>query len=287
MKCGGGEGGHNGLRSMSKSLGTKDYVRVRFGIGRPPGRQDPADYVLSDFSAAERKELEFLVDRAADVVEAVVVRGVEPTQNLYHGGLRRPGRVSDRDRRGVVCAVRCGVARPATRVAADGRGARIAARRRERAMGSPPMIDGAFARWLAARAGQALLGLRAELGFADAGRAEVGRRQGLARPDPYRAGAVAPGDAVLSEEDEGSRLAWAAEVSTGAVSRLTADRVWIIDPLDGTREFAEEGRSDWAVHVALWARRRAEPRTGWSPGRWRCRRSTGCWAPTTRRRTRR
>ncbi|MEV4541635.1 aminoacyl-tRNA hydrolase [Micromonospora echinaurantiaca] len=85
VKCGGGEGGHNGLRSMSKSLGTKDYVRVRFGIGRPPGRQDPADYVLSDFGAVERKELEFLVDRAADVVESVVTRGVEPTQNLYHG----------------------------------------------------------------------------------------------------------------------------------------------------------------------------------------------------------
>ncbi|GAB3851398.1 aminoacyl-tRNA hydrolase [Micromonospora andamanensis] len=85
VKCGGGEGGHNGLRSMSKSLGTKDYVRVRFGIGRPPGRQDPADYVLSDFGTVERKELDFLVDRAADVVESVVVRGVEPTQNLYHG----------------------------------------------------------------------------------------------------------------------------------------------------------------------------------------------------------
>lgn len=85
VKCGGGEGGHNGLRSMSKSLGTKDYVRVRVGIGRPPGRQDPADYVLSDFSAAERKELEFLVDRAADVVEAVVTRGLEWAQNAYHG----------------------------------------------------------------------------------------------------------------------------------------------------------------------------------------------------------
>ncbi|GIJ77271.1 peptidyl-tRNA hydrolase, PTH1 family [Micromonospora phaseoli] len=84
IKCGGGEGGHNGLRSMSKSLGTKDYVRVRFGIGRPPGRQDPADYVLSDFAQVERKELDFLVDRAADVVESVVTRGVEPTQNLYH-----------------------------------------------------------------------------------------------------------------------------------------------------------------------------------------------------------
>ncbi|MER7443264.1 MULTISPECIES: aminoacyl-tRNA hydrolase [Micromonospora] len=85
VKVGGGEGGHNGLRSMTKSLGTKDYVRVRFGIGRPPGRQDPADFVLSDFSAVERKELEFLVDRAADVVESVMTRGVEPTQNLYHG----------------------------------------------------------------------------------------------------------------------------------------------------------------------------------------------------------
>ena len=84
-KIGGGEGGHNGLRSMSRSLGTKDYVRVRFGIGRPPGRQDPADYVLSNFSAAEGKELEFLVDRAADVVEAVATRGLEWAQNAYHG----------------------------------------------------------------------------------------------------------------------------------------------------------------------------------------------------------
>jgi peptidyl-tRNA hydrolase, PTH1 family len=85
-KRGGGEGGHNGLRSMSKSLSSKEYARVRFGIGRPPGRQDPADYVLSDFSGAERKELEFLVDRAADVVEAVVLEGVEWAQNKYHGG---------------------------------------------------------------------------------------------------------------------------------------------------------------------------------------------------------
>jgi PTH1 family peptidyl-tRNA hydrolase len=83
-KIGGGEGGHNGLRSMSKSLGTKEYARVRFGIGRPPGRMDPADYVLSDFSASERKELDFLVDRAADMVESVVEYGVEPTQNRYH-----------------------------------------------------------------------------------------------------------------------------------------------------------------------------------------------------------
>jgi PTH1 family peptidyl-tRNA hydrolase len=86
MKLGGGEGGHNGLRSMTKSLSTKDYLRVRFGIGRPPGRQDPADYVLSDFSATERKELEFLVDRTADVVESITLKGLEPTQNAYHGG---------------------------------------------------------------------------------------------------------------------------------------------------------------------------------------------------------
>jgi PTH1 family peptidyl-tRNA hydrolase len=85
-KRGGGEGGHNGLRSMSKSLAAKEYARVRFGIGRPPGRQDPADYVLSDFAGAERKELDFLVDRAADVVEAVMLEGVEWAQNKYHGG---------------------------------------------------------------------------------------------------------------------------------------------------------------------------------------------------------
>src|SRR3982751_3487608 len=73
-KLGGGEGGHNGLRSMSKSLASKEYARVRFGIGRPPGRQDPADYVLSDFSAVERKELDFFVDRAVDAVEMVIER---------------------------------------------------------------------------------------------------------------------------------------------------------------------------------------------------------------------
>src|SRR5439155_10753 len=84
LKVGGGEGGHNGLRSMSRSLGSKEYVRARFGIGRPPGRQDPADYVLTDFSAAERKELEYLVDRTADAVEAVLATGLEAAQNTYH-----------------------------------------------------------------------------------------------------------------------------------------------------------------------------------------------------------
>src|SRR4051812_14863703 len=84
LKIGGGEGGHNGLRSLTKSLGSKDYLRVRIGIGRPPGRQDPADYVLQDFSAVERKELDFFVDRAADAVEMVIDQGLEAAQNRYH-----------------------------------------------------------------------------------------------------------------------------------------------------------------------------------------------------------
>lgn len=84
LKLGGGEGGHNGLRSISSSIGTRDYLRVRFGIGRPPGRQDPADFVLKRFSGAERKELEFAVDLAADAVEALLADGLEPTQNRFH-----------------------------------------------------------------------------------------------------------------------------------------------------------------------------------------------------------
>ena len=64
LKSGGGDNGHNGLRSMTASLGSRDYLRVRVGIGRPPGRQDPADYVLKDFSAAERKDRAFHVDPA-------------------------------------------------------------------------------------------------------------------------------------------------------------------------------------------------------------------------------
>jgi peptidyl-tRNA hydrolase, PTH1 family len=86
LKLGGGENGHNGLRSISKSLGTKDYQRVRFGIGRPPGRMDPADFVLRDFSATERKELAFAIDHCADAVEALVSLGLEAAQNVFHAG---------------------------------------------------------------------------------------------------------------------------------------------------------------------------------------------------------
>ncbi len=84
LKRGGGEGGHNGLRDMSKALGTKDYLRVRVGIGRPPGRMDAADYVLRDFAAAERKDLGWLVDAAADAVELLVTEGLEKAQLKFH-----------------------------------------------------------------------------------------------------------------------------------------------------------------------------------------------------------
>ena len=85
LKQGGGEGGHNGLRSVSKSLGSKDYLRVRLGIGRPPGRQDPADFVLKDFSKAERAELlPFLLDEGADAVEALIEVGLLDAQQRFH-----------------------------------------------------------------------------------------------------------------------------------------------------------------------------------------------------------
>ena len=85
LKIGGGDNGHNGLRSLTRSLGTREYVRVRFGIGRPPGRMDPADFVLRDFAPAERRELPLLVDRTADAVEAVVEEGLAAAQNTYNG----------------------------------------------------------------------------------------------------------------------------------------------------------------------------------------------------------
>ena len=85
VKLGGGDNGHNGLKSVTKSLGTRDYYRVRFGVGRPNGRQDPADWVLTDFSPVERKELPFHVDRTADAVESLLTDGLAITQNRFHG----------------------------------------------------------------------------------------------------------------------------------------------------------------------------------------------------------
>lgn len=84
VKRGGGEGGHNGLRDISKALGTKDYLRVRVGVGRPPGRMDTADYVLRDFGSAERKDLPFLLDEAADAVEMLIREGLTAAQQKFH-----------------------------------------------------------------------------------------------------------------------------------------------------------------------------------------------------------
>ncbi|MFF3565671.1 aminoacyl-tRNA hydrolase [Streptomyces sp. NPDC002574] len=83
LKKGGGDNGHNGLKSITKSLGP-DYLRVRCGIGRPPGRMQVADFVLKDFSGTERKELDWFVDRAADAVEALICEGLERAQGTYN-----------------------------------------------------------------------------------------------------------------------------------------------------------------------------------------------------------
>jgi len=84
LKLGGGDNGHNGLRSITAALGTREYYRVRFGIGRPPGRMDAAVYVLRDFSTAERKDLPLLVDRCADATETLITKGLAVAQNIYH-----------------------------------------------------------------------------------------------------------------------------------------------------------------------------------------------------------
>jgi PTH1 family peptidyl-tRNA hydrolase len=85
IKLGGGDNGHNGLRSVRAALGAGDFHRVRFGIGRPPGRMDPAVFVLKPFAASERADLPALIERAADAVEALVVDGLVYAQNHYNG----------------------------------------------------------------------------------------------------------------------------------------------------------------------------------------------------------
>jgi peptidyl-tRNA hydrolase, PTH1 family len=84
LKLGGGDNGHNGLKSLRRSLGSGEFHRLRVGIGRPPGRQDPADWVLRDFSPAERKELPLHIERAADAIEMLITDGLAAAQNTYN-----------------------------------------------------------------------------------------------------------------------------------------------------------------------------------------------------------
>lgn len=84
LKTGGGEGGHNGLRSVATALGTKDFQRVRIGIGRPPGRKDPAAFVLEPFTAAERAQVPTICEQAADATELLIDLGLEAAQNQVH-----------------------------------------------------------------------------------------------------------------------------------------------------------------------------------------------------------
>ena len=85
LKQGGGHGGHNGLRDAAKALGSPEFLRVRVGIGRPPGRQDPADFVLAPFSKTERETLPVLIQEAADAVELIAREGLLAAQNAVHG----------------------------------------------------------------------------------------------------------------------------------------------------------------------------------------------------------
>ena len=84
VKVGGGAGGHNGLKDLIARLGGPEFIRVRVGIGRPPGRQDPADFVLKDFSGTERQSLPNLLSDAADAVEAVASDGLVAAQQKFH-----------------------------------------------------------------------------------------------------------------------------------------------------------------------------------------------------------
>lgn len=131
--------------------------------------------------------------------------------------------------------------------------ARVTSQRESNDGGTPPVIDAAFARWLADRAGQILLQVREEMGHADGKALKAAGDKAAHHLMRAELARWRPADAVLSEEDDHARDAWReGEQSSVRPERLGASRVWIIDPLDGTREFSEEGRTDWAVHVALW-----------------------------------
>lgn len=85
VKRGGGHGGHNGLRDLDRALASRDYLRVRIGIGRPPGRMSARDHVLGRFPPADRDVVDDLLQRAGDAVESLIAEGLEPAQNRFHG----------------------------------------------------------------------------------------------------------------------------------------------------------------------------------------------------------
>jgi peptidyl-tRNA hydrolase, PTH1 family len=84
LKFGGGVAGHNGVRSVAAALATKDFQRVRIGIGRPPGRKDAAAFVLENFASVERPEVPLICEQAADATELLIAQGLEPAQNTVH-----------------------------------------------------------------------------------------------------------------------------------------------------------------------------------------------------------
>ena len=84
VKFGGGDNGHNGLKSITQSLGTANYYRIRLGIGRPPGQQDPGDFVLKQFSGTEKKELDLFLARAEDAIDSLISKGLERTQQDFN-----------------------------------------------------------------------------------------------------------------------------------------------------------------------------------------------------------
>jgi PTH1 family peptidyl-tRNA hydrolase len=84
IKRGGGTAGHNGLKSIVAHLSSQEFIRVRIGVSRPPGRQDPADYVLSDFSSAQKNELEDVIGRAAEAVQTILEQGAERAMNAIN-----------------------------------------------------------------------------------------------------------------------------------------------------------------------------------------------------------
>lgn len=84
VKRGGGHAGHNGLKDVDRALGTRDYLRIRIGIGRPPGRMPGRDFVLRRFSPADREVIDVTLQHVSDAILSLVTDGLEPTQNRFH-----------------------------------------------------------------------------------------------------------------------------------------------------------------------------------------------------------